>query len=128
MRASPPAHVDPELFSVLVRVKHLADMDAVERQLAATAEDFAAKPVDREKLDALKEHLRYEFALGLDNSESIAQTVAEYVALRRTPETVNRYYETYAKLTPEDIQRVAKKYLVGRNRTLVTLTPEGGAK
>jgi len=128
LRPVPPSHVDPELFSVLVRVKHLADMDAVERQLAATAEGFAAKPVDREKLEALKEHLRYEFALGLDNSEAIAQTVAEYVALRRTPETVNRYFETYAKLTPEDIQRVAKKYLVDRNRTLVTLTPESGPK
>lgn len=128
MRANPPVHVDPELFSVLVRVKHLADMDAVQRQLTATAEEFAAKPVDAGKLEALKKHLRYEFALGLDNSEAIAETVAEYVALRRTPETVNRYYETYATLTPEDIQKVAKKYLVDRNRTIVTLTSAGGAK
>ena len=78
--------------------------------------------------EALKEHLRYEFALGLDNSEAIAETVARYVALRRTPETANRYYETYSKLTAKDIQRVAQKYLVDRNRTTVTLTSAGGAK
>jgi zinc protease len=103
-------------------------MDTVQRQITAAAQDFAAKPVDPRKLEALKEHLRYEFALGLDNSEAIAGTVARYVALRRTPETANRYYETYSKLTAQDIQKVAQKYLVDRNRTTVTLTSVGGAK
>ena len=128
LRASPPDHVDPELFTVMSRVKNGADLDNVQRQIAATAQDFASKPVDPQKLEALKEHLRYEFALGLDNSESIAETVAQFVALRRTPETANRYYEMYSKLTPQDIQKVAQKYLVDRNRTTVTLTSAGGAK
>jgi zinc protease len=128
LRASPPEHLDPELFTVYARVKNIADMDAVQRQVTATAQDFAVNPVNAEKLEALKSHLRYEFALDLDSSEAIAQTVAQYVALRRTPETANRYYDMYAKLTPEDIQRVARKYLVDRNRTTVTLTPAGGAK
>lgn len=128
LRASPPDHIDPELFTVYARVKNKADMDSVQQQIAATAQDFAAKPVDPQKLEALKEHLRYEFALGLDNSESIAETVAQYVALRRTPETANRYYEMYSKLTPQDIQKVAQKYLADRNRTTVTLTSESGAK
>jgi zinc protease len=128
LRAGPPDQVDPELFSVLARVKNGADLDTVQRQITATAQDFAAKPVDAQKLEALKEHLRYEFALGLDNSEAIAETAARYVALRRTPETANRYYETYSKLTAQDIQKVAQKYLVDRNRTTVTLTSAGGAK
>jgi zinc protease len=128
LRAGPPDHIDPELFSVFARVKNAADLETVQRQIAATAQDFAAKPVDAQKLEALKEHLRYEFALGLDNSEAIAETVARYVALRRTPETANRYYETYSKLTAQDIQKVAQKYFVDRNRTTVTLTSAGGAK
>jgi len=131
LRASPPTHIDPELFSVLVRVKNPADLDAVQQQVAATAQDFAVQPVDAAKLEALKAHLRYEFALSLDNSEAVAQTVAEYVALRRTPETANRYYDMYEKLTAQDIQKAAQKYLVERNRTTVTLTSTavtGGAK
>jgi predicted Zn-dependent peptidase len=47
--------------------------------------------------------------------------------LRRTPETINRYYDAYAKLTPEDIQKAARKYLIDRNRTVVTLTSGGVA-
>jgi zinc protease len=129
LRASPPDHLDPELMSIFVRVKNPADLKGIEEQITATAEEFASKPVDAKRLEELKQHLRYEFALGLDNSEAIAETVAQYVALRRTPETANRFYDTYAKLTPEDIQRAARKYLVDRNRTIVTLTSSaGGAK
>jgi zinc protease len=84
--------------------------------------------VEPAKLEALKQHLRYDFALQLDNSESIASTVAGYVALRRTPETMNRYYDMYSKLTASDIQRAAKKYLIDKNLDVVTLTTKEGAK
>jgi zinc protease len=128
LRAGPPNHVDPELFTIMARLKKPADIGEVQGEISATAQQFADKPVEAAKLEALKEHLRYEFALSLDNSEAIAETVAQYIALRRTPETANRYYDMYAKLTPQDIQRVARKYLVDHNRTTVTLTSAGGAK
>jgi len=128
LRAQPPGKVDPELFTILARVKKPADMASVEQQTIATAQAFAVTPVDKTKLDALKEHIRYEFALQLDNSEAIAMTIGQFVALRRTPESMNLYYDQYAKLTPEDIQRVAKKYLLEQGRTVVTLTSAGGAK
>ena len=124
----PPNNIDPELFTVQARVKKAADLATVEQQIEATAAQFAEVPVDAKKLDELKRHLRYEFAQSLNNSESIAGTVAQYVALRRTPETINRYYDLYAQLTPEDIQRVARKYLTDKNRTVVTLTGTGGSK
>jgi zinc protease len=122
LRAGPPTNIDPELFGVLARVKNVADLPSIQQQVIATAEAFASKPVDPKKLEALKEHLRYEFALQLNNSESIASTVAQYVALRRTPETINRYYDAYARLTPSDIEKAARKYLIEKNRTIVTLT------
>lgn len=132
MGAGPPNNLDPELFGVVARVKKQQDLESVEKQIVETAQGFATRPVDSKKLEALKEHLRYEFALGLDNSEAIAGVVAQFVALRRTPETINRYYELYAKLTPEDIQKAAAKYLIPNNRTVVTLTSKapaaGGAR
>jgi predicted Zn-dependent peptidase len=38
--------------------------------------------------------------------------------------------DAYDQVTPEDIRRVAEKYLVTRNRTVATLVrpAEGGAK
>ena len=123
LNAGPPDNIDPELFGIFARLKNAADLPSIQQQIITTAEGFAATPVDAKKLDALKEHLRYEFALRLNNSEAIAGTVARYVALRRTPETINRYYDEYARLTPEDIRKAARKYLVEKNRTVVSLTP-----
>lgn len=128
MNAGPPNNLDPELFGVFARIKNAADVPSIQQQIIATTESFASTPVDPKKLEALKQHLRYEFALQLNNSESIAGTVAQNVALRRTPETINRYYDEYAKLTPEDIEAAAKKYLIAKNRTVVTLTSTAGAK
>jgi zinc protease len=126
--AAAPGNLDPELFRVNAGVKDAKDLASVEAQVKATALAFASTPVELKKLEALKQHLRYDFALALDNSESIAETVAGYVALRRTPETMNRYYDTYAKLTAADIQRVARKYLIENNLNVVTLTYAGGTK
>jgi zinc protease len=77
--------------------------------------------VPKDRLEAVKSHLRYAFALAMDNSESIAATLARYVALRRTPETINRLYEMYAKITSEDVQDIARKYFSENSRTVVTL-------
>ena len=122
LRAGPPDNIDPELFGVSARVKKAADLPSVQQQIIATVEGFAANPVDSARLDALKKHLRYEFALDLDNSEAVAAAVADFVALRRTPATIDRYYASYAKLTPRDIRHAAQKYLIDKNRTIVTLT------
>jgi len=124
----PSDNLDPELFGAFARVKKEADVADVTRQIIAAIEEFAARPVDGKKLEALKQHIRYEFALRMTNSEAIAGAVARYVALRRTPEAINRYFDFYAKLTPEDLQRVAKKYLIEKNRTVVTLTSKEVAK
>ncbi|HVY95018.1 MAG TPA: pitrilysin family protein [Bryobacteraceae bacterium] len=128
MYAEPPSNLDPGLFEVDLHVKDAKDLPSIESQVKAVAQSFSEKPVDAQKLEQLKEHMRYEFALSLNNSEAIASTVASFVALRRTPETINRYYDMIAKLTPADIQRVAKKYLVDKNLDVVTLTHDGGAK
>jgi zinc protease len=128
LSAGGPDNLDPELFGVDARLKRAADLPAIQQQVIAVVEGFATNLVDAKKLDALKEHLRYEFALRLNNSEAIAGAVARYVALRRTPETINRYYDEYAKLTPEDIRKAAQKYLIAKNRTVVTLTSSAGAK
>jgi zinc protease len=120
-----PASVDPQLFSVRARVKKDAEVAAIQQQIIDEAQSFATRRVDAKQLETLKQRMRYEFAMRLDNSEAIAQTVARYVALRRTPETINRYFDLFDKLTPEDLQRVAAKYLVEKNRTVVTLNGKG---
>ncbi|MCC6859886.1 MAG: insulinase family protein [Bryobacterales bacterium] len=117
-----PDRLDPYLFSIEARVKKASDLDAVRDAILKTVDRFRTNPVSRERLEAVKSNLRYSFALRMDNSETIASTVARYVALRRTPETINRIYDMYAKVTPDDILQAARKYLAADGRTIVTLT------
>jgi len=123
-----PGNVDPSLFEITARVKKAADMDYVRDRILETVKAFQEKPVDTAKLDTVRKRLRYQVALSMDNSDTIAQILSFYVALKRTPETMNALYDRYAALTPEDVREVAAKYLVEKGRTIVTLTGPGGAK
>jgi zinc protease len=119
-------NVDPNLFEITARVKKASDMDYVRDQILAAIRTFQEKPPDAARLEALKKRLRYGFALSMDNSDSIAGVLARFVALRRTPATIDKLYAQFAGVTPGDVQAVARKYLAERSRTIVTLT--GGAQ
>jgi zinc protease len=119
--------VDPSLFEITARVKKPEDVDYVRDRILETVKAFQEKPVDPARLDTVRKRLRYQVALSMDNSDTIAQILSHYVALKRTPETMNALYDQYAKLTPEDVQQAAK-LLLEKSRTMVTLTGPGGGK
>jgi len=119
--------VDPNLFEVEARVKKAEDLPYVRTQILDTIQRFQNEAVPAGKLNAVKSRERYGFTMQLDNSQSVAAAVARYVALRRTPDTIDKLYALYSRLTPEDIRSAARKYLTENNRTIVTLTgPAGG--
>lgn len=120
-------HVDPYMFEIMARVKKPADMDYVRGEILAAIKTFQDKPVDAARLESVKKHLRYSAALRMNASDAIASSLASYIALRRTPDTMNRIYEQYSQLTSEDVQKAAAKYLVENSRTIVTLNA-GGAQ
>ncbi len=114
--------IDPELFAVFARVKDGKDVSYVRDQINATVERYAAELIPQSQLNATRSRLRYGFALQMDSSEAIARSLAPYIALRRTPETINKLFTLYESITPENIRQTAKRYLVERNRTVVTLS------
>jgi len=114
--------MDPELFYVESRVKEDKDLDYVRDQVLTTYKRFTTELIPQDKLDATRSRLRYSFALSLDSSAAIAGTLASYVGLRGTPESVNKVYALYDRVTPEDVRAAAARYFVDRNRTIVTLT------
>jgi len=131
LSASAPSSVDPDLFAIHARLKRAEDLPAIRTEILDTVKRFQDELIAADKLEAVKKRERYGFTLRLDNSESVAQTVAEYVALRRTPETIDKLYAQYGQLTPEDLRDMARKYLIESARTIVSLTgaaPAGAAK
>jgi zinc protease len=114
-------HRDPYLLTVVARVKDPKDIEYVKAEIIKAFDSYKAALVATDKLNAVKSNLKYGFALSLDNSEAIAANLAPYISLKRTPETLNKLYDLYAAITPQDIQQMARKYFVETKRTTVVL-------
>ncbi len=114
-------HVDPYLYVITARVKDAARVAEVKLKVAATIVKMQTEAIDEARLEIVKKHLRYAFAMRMNQTEGIAGLVARYVALRRTPETINALYEQYAAVSAADLQRAAREYFVDENRVTVEL-------
>ena len=114
-------HRDPYLFTVVARARSDEAVSEVKAAVEQALEKLEAEPVDVERLERIKDHLRYQFALQLDSAPSVAVTVAEFLNLTGDPQTINRLYEQYQEVTPADIQRIAKQVFVDTNETEVEL-------
>ncbi len=120
--------IDPELFTVFSRVKDAKDVDYVRDQIFATFARYIKEPIPQSKLDATRSRVRYNFALGMDSSAAIASAIAPFIALRRTPETIDKVFAVYESITPEDVRATAARYFTDRNRTVVMLATKTGTK
>jgi zinc protease len=120
-------HPDPELFTIYARVKDPKDMDYVRDQILATFRRFSDEAVDPAKLEATRSRIRYSFALRMNSSSAVANALAQYIGLRRTPATINKLFTLYEQITPQDIRASASQYFTPNNRTIVTLMSRKGA-
>jgi zinc protease len=117
--------IDPELFRITSRVKKESDLPYVREQILATVARYTTELVPQKQLDETRSRFRYSFAMAMDSSEAIADALAPYLALRRTPETVNKLFAMADTVTPEDLREAARRYFRENNRTVVTLATKG---
>jgi zinc protease len=117
---------DPELFTVQARLKKEEDMAYVREQILATFRRYTTELIPQQKLDDTRSRRRYGFAQAMDSSEAIAGALAPYLALRRTPETMNKLFSLADSVTPADIRDAARRYFTDNNRTIVTLSQGAG--
>jgi zinc protease len=118
---SADAHVDPNLFTVLARVKKPEDLDYVEKAVSADIERVAREGIDGKTLSEVLSHVKYAFAGQLSTADKVANVAAQFVALTGRLDSINAYFALYDKVTPADVQRVARQYFQAKNRTVVTL-------
>jgi zinc protease len=115
-------HRDPYLFTVFVRLKKDEDLPAVEKSITDAIEKLKNTPPDTRRLKDLKSNLKYTFLMGLDTSKNTATRLSRYFALVPDIQSIEKTFRTFDSITPEEIQKVAQKYITTENRTVVTLT------
>ena len=117
-----PNRKDPHQLYIYAQVEDQQDLAFVRTEIAKTLAKARTELVDESKLAKLKSNLKYSFANGLDSSYEVARTMGSFVHFERDPETINRLYATFDKITAEDLRKAAKRYFVDTGRTTVSLS------
>jgi len=120
--------LDPTLLTITVRPKAGIQPDAAER---ATYEELdrvkSALVTDRE-LEKAKNILTADFYRRMKTIDGKAGALGNYEVFFGDYRKLFTAADNYNKVTKEDLQRVAKKYLTEKNRTVAALIPEEEAK
>ncbi len=119
-----PDRIDPYLLTVAARVKDIKDVWYIRDQILETFAQQRLEPVATKRLQEIKSNLKYSFAARMDNSEAIANALVEYVGRTRDPESVNRLYQIYDTIRPEDLLDKAREYFTDKRLVVVSLSQE----
>src|SRR5437016_7439971 len=98
---------------------------------AAIYEEIARvqkEPIAEWELQKAKNTARRNFINGLQSSLARANSIGQYAVYYNEPNLINTRLDKVAAVTKEDVQRVANKYLVQTNRTVVITVPKGGGR
>ncbi|MCA9732937.1 insulinase family protein [candidate division KSB1 bacterium] len=121
---------DPNLFQIQASFVSKDDMQYVKDEIVKAIEKVKTDGVDAETLAKTKSNLKYSFAMSIDNPDRIANSLCHYITLTGDPESLNKLYALYDKVTVNDIKMVAKKYFVPEGLTIATISEDenGGVK
>lgn len=121
---------DPYLFGINVSMVDKADMQYVKDEIVKKLNEVKSNGVDKDILAKTKSNLKYRYAMSIDNPSRIANSLCRYIALTGDPESLNRLYALYDKVTIDDVKMVANKYFSADALTIATISAdeEGGLK
>jgi zinc protease len=103
-------------------VRQEASLDAARDAMLDTLEGIARTPMTREEVDRARTQLLKNIDLRLNSSEEVGLEISEWAAMGDW-RLLFLHRDRLRKVTVEDVQRVATKYLQPSNRTLGLFVP-----
>jgi zinc protease len=120
---------DPGLLSFEAKLKPETSFDEVVRAVDEALAAVARGETPAEKVDATRRHLLERQILELQTPGAVAIALASWTAMTGDPGSLQAYADALTAVTPDDVARVARTYLVPARRSVVTMTeaPAGAA-
>jgi len=119
---NPLASMDSDLFLISAEPLPGKERAEVEKVLDEEMERLRKEPVGEHELEKAKNQLESAFIFGQDSLFSRGMLLASYEIALDWKE-VDKYVPSIRKVSAEDIQRVANRYLIPENRTVGILIP-----
>jgi len=93
--------------------------EELEAAINAEVKRMQDELVSASELQKVRNKLEADFVRGVSSVEDIAENLANYHVYFGDANLINTEIERYLKVTPEDIQRVARQYLRPENRVVL---------
>jgi zinc protease len=118
---------DPTLFTISSQPRAGIAPEAVEKAVYEELEKVQTAAVKDEEIEKAKNILLADFYRQMKTISGKANTLGSYEVFFGDYRKLFTAAEDFAKVTKEDLRRVAQKYFTGKNRTVATLVPEAPA-
>jgi zinc protease len=118
---------DPNLFFVMVVLNSGHTPAEAEVEVDAELERLKNLPVPALELEKAKNQVLRDFILSRQTDQSRAEELGYAAVVLKDPDLLDPELDRFLKVTPADIQRVARQYFVPQNRTVVEVYPRTGA-
>ncbi|MFZ5472097.1 MAG: M16 family metallopeptidase [Myxococcota bacterium] len=119
-------HRDPALFSLAVTLKAENHRETVRAALDRAIAELAKGKVDKNRVQAVKDNLRYGLLMSLETPNEVALQLAWYAGILGAPNALDLHYRNIAQVTPEQLVAFAQKHLTEQNRTVLTFSAKEG--
>ena len=114
-------------FYVTATLRPGVKTDDVEGAVYEEIARLQKEPIADWELQKAKSGARRNFINGLQSSLTRANSIGQYAIYYGDPNLINTRLDKVGAVTKDDVRRVANKYLVQTNRTVVITVPKAGA-
>lgn len=115
-------HIDPFLFMLWGTAAPGKDISDIEKSVYIEIENLKRTPPLERAVQKAKNQVEASFIFGQDSLYMQAMKIGVFETLGGW-RLIDKYLEGIRKITPEDVQRAAQKYLTEDNRTVGILIP-----
>jgi predicted Zn-dependent peptidase len=120
-------YVDPGLFSIFAQMQKGKTVEDAEEEIYKIINKIAEDGVSDEELQKAKNTAQTDYVDQFKTNQGIAGRLGYYEVVNGDYKKSFKVQDEYAKVTVDDIKRVASKYLTERKRAVVILIPEKAA-
>ena len=109
------------LFVIFAKPRHPHTSADVESSVYDEIEKLKTAKITQRELERAKNQLMADFIRNLDSNLGLANMLSYFEILVGDYRYISEHIKVIEKVTPDDIMRVANKYLIPENRTVATL-------
>lgn len=124
VQAFPFSLEDPGLYLTFGLVNMGVDPDDLEKAMDAEVDKVKNELITEKEFQKIRNQVESQFVQQNASAVGIAEQLANYHVYFKDANLINTEIDRYMKVTREDLQRVAKKYLTKENRVVLHYLPK----